>query len=811
MQQIESHIIEKKWQEYWSDHSLYMWDKSKSRDENFSIDTPPPTVSGELHMGHIFSYAQTDFIARFHRMFGKNVFYPIGFDNNGLPTERLVERVKKIRAKDFTREEFAKICNGVIKSFEADFRQLFKKLGISFDWSQEYRTISNESQKLSQMSFIDLLGKKLIQRERAPCFWDIKDQTAISQAEIVDQEISGNLYDIIFETTDGQNITIATSRPEMLSACVAIFYHPEDKRYNNLKNSHALIPLLERHVNIIADCDVDINKGTGLVMCCTFGDMQDITWWKKYRLDAIQCVNKYGKMCNAGFVDGLKVLEARELMIVKLKARSLIVGQSKVQKNVKCSERSGALLEIIIVDQWFIKVLPYKQKLLELNNQCSWNPKFMSERLKDWIKGLNQNWCISRQRYFGVPFPIWYSTRQGEIGKQILPAIEDLPVNPLIDLPRGYSREEVIAEQDVMDTWATSSLTPQLNTLFLSQDLCIDKHKQSKIFPFDLRPQAHEIIRTWAFSTLTKSFFHTGAVPWYNLMISGWCKTKNNLKMSKSKGNTIKPQKLLDQYGADVLRYWASDSKLGADVIFNEQTFKIGKKLINKLWNASKFYLAQIENGSRVSMQDLSRDISENIIKMGVDKWILSSLQQTVLQSTRLLQDYSYYESRRCIEDFFWNDFCDNYLELVKKRIYDTTQEAERNSSLRTLGYVLKTLLRLFAPYFPHVADEINEILFTGDQSVNSRGEWPNIRHYYFSRQDISSGETIKQILEQVRKYKSQHNLSLNSPIRNVSYQGKTLEENILRDMKNACNCSKIILDQSLISNAHGAVKVLIE
>jgi valyl-tRNA synthetase len=760
-------------------------------------------------MGHIFSYTQADFIARFQRMLGKNVFYPIGFDDNGLPTERLVEKVKKVRAKDFTREQFTELCKEVIIGFEEEFRDLFKSLGISFDWQQEYQTISLESQKISQMSFIDLLQKQHIYREFAPCFWDVKDQTAISQAEIVDKEVPGIMYDIVFKNiTNGTNITIATTRPEMLPACIAIFYHPDDERYSQLKDNYANIPLFDREIPIIADVDVEMDKGTGLVMCCTFGDIQDVTWWQRHQLEAKHCVNQYGKMINADFLNDLKISQARELVIEKLQEQNLISGQDEVIKNVKCAERSGAVLEIIITNQWFVKVLPHKEKLLAQNEKCNWRPSFMSERLKTWINGLNQNWCISRQRYFGVPFPVWYSKRKGEEGKIIIADIKELPVNPLIDLPKGYSETEVEPEQDVMDTWATSSLTPQLASLFLSEELHIEKDKHAKIFPFDLRPQAHEIIRTWAFSTLTKSFMHHNDVPWHNLMISGWCKTKDNEKMSKSKGNAVDPQKLLQQHGADVIRYWASDSKLGADVIFNEQTFKIGKKLINKLWNAAKFYADQFDGKADLDINELQKDIQNNIICMELDKWILSSLYETVAQATSLFKEYAYSDARRCIEDFFWNDLCDNYLELVKKRVYKASNQTARNSALQTLGYVFNTVLKLLSPYLPHITEEINAHLFRMSASINSLGSWPDQQQHFNDQDSLRIGRSTKEILAQIRKYKSQHNLPLNAELTAISITGSTLPADALSDLKNASNCQKIDFAPTKTDNAEISLKI---
>ncbi|WP_236870431.1 valine--tRNA ligase [Candidatus Bandiella numerosa] len=786
--------IEAKWQKIWNASNIYKWDSAKSKEEIFSIDTPPPTVSGELHMGHVFSYTQADFIARFQRMSGKSVFYPIGFDDNGLPTERLVEKVKKIRAKDLSREEFIKVCEEVVLETEEKFRNIYKSLGLSFDWEQEYQTISSKSRKLSQMSFIDLYNKKKIIRKFGPSFWDIKDQTAIAQAENVDKEQTGILNDIKFKTVNGEEIVIATTRPEMLPACVAIFYHPNDDRYQHLKNTKAIIPFFNNQVPILLDEDVEQEKGTGLVMCCTFGDIQDIEWWRKHKLNTIECIDLHGKMKNAGFLDGAKITEARELIIEKLKSEQLLLEQTEVVQNVKCAERSGGILEIIPTYQWYIEVLPYKADLHRKNDECNWHPKFMKDRLSSWIDGLNQDWCISRQRYFGVPFPVWYSKRKGEEGKILVANVAKLPVDPYVDLPDGYTRQEVKPETDVMDTWATSAITPQLSSHGISEDFMLDKDRHNKLFPYDLRPQAHEIIRTWAFGTLVKSFFHQDSIPWKNLMISGWCLASDKSKMSKSKGNVVTPEKLIKDQGADVIRYWASSSKLGMDIVYSDQIFKIGKKLVTKLWNAGKFVDFHI-NGSDRRINFLKDDINNKDIFCDLDLWIISSLYKVVENATNSFKNYEYCDARVFVENFFWNDFCDNYLELVKTRVYDEENKnpKEKKSAILTLNYVFNTLLKLFAPYMPHVTEELNSILYgKNNEMVNQINMWPKLDDFYYSADKLNIGTHVLNILELVRKYKSTKELSLRSEINEIYFSGKEIGPSALLDLKNACNSKEM-------------------
>jgi len=786
--------IEAKWQKIWNEHDVYKWDSTKSREEIFSIDTPPPTVSGELHMGHVFSYTQADFIARFQRMIGKSVFYPIGFDDNGLPTERLVEKVKKIRAKDLSRQEFIKVCEEVVLEAEEKFRNTYKSLGLSFDWEQEYQTISSKSRKLSQMSFIDLYNKHKIIRKFGPSFWDVKDQTAIAQAENVDKEQAGILNDIKFKTVSGEEIVIATTRPEMLPACVAIFYHPKDDRYQYLKNTEAIIPFFNNQVPILADEDVDQEKGTGLVMCCTFGDIQDIEWWRKHKLNTVESIDLYGKMKNAGFLDGLKIKEARELVIEKLKLEQLLLNQTEVVQNVKCAERSGGILEIIPTYQWYIEVLPYKGDLHKKNDECNWHPKFMKDRLSSWIDGLNQDWCISRQRYFGVPFPVWYSKRKGEEGKILVANVDKLPVDPYVDLPDGYTRQEVEPETDIMDTWATSAITPQLSSHGISDDFMLDKERHNKLFPYDLRPQAHEIIRTWAFGTLVKSFFHQDSIPWKNLMISGWCLASDKSKMSKSKGNVVTPEKLIKDQGADVIRYWASSSKLGMDIVYSDQIFKIGKKLITKLWNAGKFVDFHIHSLDK-GIDSLKDDISNGDIFCDLDLWIISNLHKVIENSTNSFKNYEYCDARVFMENFFWKDFCDNYLELVKTRVYDEENKhpKEKKSAALTLNYVFNTLLKLFAPYMPHVTEELNSILYgKNNEMVNKINMWPKLENFYYSSKSLNMGSHVLNILELVRKYKSINELSLRAEIDEIHFSGEEIEPLALLDLKNACNCIEI-------------------
>ncbi|MDF3048031.1 MAG: valS [Candidatus Midichloriaceae bacterium] len=804
---------ELKWQAHWLSSDIYNWDVEEAREKSFVIDTPPPTVSGLLHMGHVFSYTQTDFVARFKRMRGFNVFYPIGFDDNGLATERLVEKIKDIKAGQMHREDFRKICEEVVEEAEEEFRGLFREIALSVDWRQEYRTVSGKVSKISQMSFIDLARRGLAERRLAPTFFDIVDRTAIAQAEIEDKEKQGVMNDIIFKTEDGEDIVIATTRPELICACVAVFYHPEDERYQHLAGKNAIAPIFGIKVPIIADHEVAIEKGTGLVMCCTFGDIQDITWWRRHNLLIKQVINTNGRMVDAGAYTDMSIKEARSKIIEDLKAAKLLIKETQITQFVKCAERSGAPLEIIPTQQWYIKIIDQKDALLEKGRACQWNPDYMRVRYENWVNGLNQDWCISRQRYFGVPFPVWYSKRAGEEGKILLAELDQLPCDPTISLPRGYTAEEVVAETDVMDTWATSSLTPQINASGINGEFLVDGERFNKLYPADLRPQAHEIIRTWSFYTIAKSLLHANSIPWKSLMISGWCLASDKTKMSKSKGNVVTPKALIVEKGADAVRYWASNSKLGVDIAYSDDVFKSGNRLITKLWNASKFVSIHLKNISGV-VSTPKQDVGSGIIFEDVDLWVLSRLHQVIEQATELFEKFDYADARGVIEEFFWKDLCDNYLELIKVRIYDEAQEnhKSRQSAIYCLHHVLKTIYHLFAPFMPYVTEELNEVMF-GGPSVHMRGSWPKLESYLLDVDKLKMGEDVAAILELVRKYKSINNLSLKTTLAQVIYEGCNLSDSIANDLKNAANANALIkaaVGEATLASEDGKYKVKI-
>ncbi|WP_375333558.1 valine--tRNA ligase [Candidatus Tisiphia endosymbiont of Xenochironomus xenolabis] len=791
---------ERKWQKFWQEQKIYLWDKNETRENSFVVDTPPPTVSGQLHIGHVYSYTQADFMVRFKRMLGKNIFYPIGFDDNGLPTERLVEKQKQIKATNMAREQFVEICKEVVISEEEKFRSLFNQMALSVDWTLEYQTINPLSRKMSQMSFLDLVNKGEVYRNNQPILWDPVDQTALAQADIEDQEKTSMMNDVIFQTSKGERIIIATTRPELLPACVAVFYNPNDDRYKHLQGQFAITPLFDVKVPILADDLAQIDKGTGLVMCCTFGDVTDITWWRVHNLPIKIIIDKKGIMdlsdelsnsSSYNQINGLKIKDARSKIIEILKEKNLLVKQVEITQTVKCAERSGAPLEILTIPQWFVHTIKHKDVLMQRANEINWHPQNMKIRLENWINGLSWDWCISRQRYFGVPFPVWYSKRVGEVGKAIFPDITQLPVDPTKDLPIGYSREEVEPDYDVMDTWATSAISPQLSSHGISEKFNVDAERHHKLFPADLRPQAHEIIRTWAFYTVLKAQLHENTLPWKNIMISGWCLAFDRSKMSKSKGNIIVPQKLLEQYGADVMRYWTSKSRLGADTVYSEEVMKNGKRLVNKLWNACKFAAIHFDKLDPLDKNVQIPDIESKICHK-FDQWLIVKLVELVDKVESDMHNYEYTDAMESIEKFFWSVFCDNYLEITKTRAYnmDGSDNRGQYSAIITLYYSIKILLKLLAPFLPHITEEIWQILYS-TKSIHSRGNWSQIKKFSFPVEQIQPDRLIK-ILDLVRKAKAEKNLSVKANIKVLEIIGEKLPNDLTIDLKNVTSSHKI-------------------
>jgi len=748
-QRYDPKEAEKKWQEYWADNDLFMFHHNPDK-ETYAVDTPPPTVSGKMHMGHAFSYTQQDIVVRYQRMKGKNVFFPFGTDDNGLPTERLVENKKKILSTKMSREEFIRICNQFIQEEKPGFIQSWKDIGMSADFKRSYSTINKHSQITSQASFIDLFSKGRVYQQESPVSWCTKCQTAIAQAEFESVDKNSHFNDIAF-TSNGKKLIISTTRPEMLPACVALFYNPTDERYQHLHNKHAVVPIFNHEVPILADESVAKDKGTGLMMVCTFGDKEDVEKWHRFNLPLRVVFEKYGKMNElAGEFKGFSIAEARQKILEKLKETGHLLGQKDITHAVNVHERCKTDIEFLKTAQWYIKVLDKKQELLGLGDKIIWYPEHMKVRYNHWVENLNWDWCVSRQRHFGVPIPVWTCSK---CGKHLVPDVEDLPVDPLTQKPKkdcGCGSSEFIGEKDVLDTWATSSVTPQIAGNWAH------KGEYEYIYdnqPYALRPQAHDIIRTWLFYTIVKSYFHFNMIPWKNVMISGHALDPKGKKMSKSLGNVVEPTEMISKYSADALRFWAAGSKLGDDLPFQDKDLLTGQKFVTKLWNASKFSLTHLE------------DFSPSEITETYDRWLLSKLSRLVQEATETFDRYEYSRTKSAVEKFFWQTFCDQYLEIVKDRLYNPAERGvqEKKSAQEALYRSLSGVLKLVAPIMPHITEEIYHLYFASREGYKSihLSSWPIFDESLISERAELAGDIGVDIINAVRKYKSEKQLSL--------------------------------------------------
>jgi valyl-tRNA synthetase len=766
-QHFESRPAEEKWDGVWQERGVYRFDE-RATGESFTIDTPPPTVSGSLHVGHVFSYTQTDVLARHQRMKGKRVLYPMGWDDNGLPTERRVQNYFHVRAepgvpyeaglrleaaadearkappRKVSRRNFIELCLQLTVEDEKVFKNLFQRLGLSVDWSLEYSTISDKSRRLAQASFLDIFAKGQAYSVEAPTMWDVDFRTAVAQAEVEDRPQKGAFHDIRFAVEGGGSFVIATTRPELLPACVGVAAHPDDERYRSLFGKRAVTPIFKAPVPIFPSPLVEKDKGTGILMVCTFGDQTDVLWWREQKLPLRQVVGRTGHLvpvefggdaflsldaaaANAAYatIAGKTVKEAQKLVVALLRDPAhaadgggeapLVAEPKPIEHAVKFYEKGDRPLEFITTRQWFVKILDHKESLLAAGDRISWHPDFMRLRYRNWTENLQLDWCVSRQRYFGVPIPVWYPVKAGgetDFERPIVAGAASLPVDPASDPPPGFTEAQrdqpggFRADPDVFDTWFTSSLSPQIVTGWVD---ALERHQ--RLFPMDLRPQSHEIIRTWAFYTIVKAHLHDGTIPWKNVAISGWVLDPDRKKMSKSKGNVITPVHLLDQYGADAVRYWSLSARLGTDTAFDEKVLKVGRRLVVKLWNAAKFVLQQEGEAGPITRE--------------LDLSFLHRLRGTVDAASRSLDEYDYAGALGTIERFFWSGFTDTYVEMVKARCRAADDPAGRGSALATLRLAVKTFVRLLAPYLPYVTEEVWSWGFGEEGTSVHQAAWP--------------------------------------------------------------------------------------
>ncbi|WP_432561155.1 valine--tRNA ligase [Kineococcus sp. SYSU DK003] len=792
--------LEERWAPHWQEAGTYAFDRTAQRADVYSIDTPPPTVSGSLHVGHVFSYTHTDVVARFQRMRGKSVFYPMGWDDNGLPTERRVQNYYGVRCdptlpydpsfappekapkndRDFvqiSRRNFVELCDRLTAEDEQVFESLWRRLGLSVDWSHTYSTISATSRATAQRAFLRNLARGEAYTAEAPTLWDTTFRTAVAQAELEDKDTEGAYHRIGFApTAGGEPVFIETTRPVLLPACVALVAHPDDERYQPLFGQTVRTPLFGVEVPVVAHKLADPEKGSGIAMICTFGDTTDITWWRELQLPNRAVIGRDGRLLRetpewltgegADFyatIAGTTVFSAQKAVVEALQASGDMVGEpKKITHPVKFYEKGDRPLEIVSTRQWYLRNggrdTDLRSALLARGGELAWHPEHMKHRYDHWVSGLNGDWLISRQRFFGVPFPVWYPLdADGEpvYDSPIVPDESALPVDPAAEAAPGFTEDQrgvpggFAADPDVMDTWATSSLTPLLVSGWER-----DEDLFSRVYPMDLRPQGQDIIRTWLFSTVVRSHLEFDGLPWARTALSGWILDPDRKKMSKSKGNVVTPLALLEEFGSDAVRYWAASSRLGTDATFDTGQMKIGRRLAMKLLNASKFVL-----GLGVARGDAADPAK---VTEPIDASVLAGLSVVVRQATEAFERYDHATALDVTEKFFWN-FCDDWVELVKDRAYGSRGTAAAESAQATAAIALRTLLRLFAPFLPYAAEEVWS--WWQDGSVHT-APWPVAAD--LGTVDPEAADVLAaagQALSALRKVKSEAKVSQKTPL----------------------------------------------
>jgi len=749
----------------WDESGIYRYDPD-APGEVFSVDTPPPYVSAaHLHVGHAMSYSQAEFVIRYQRMNGRNIFYPMGFDDNGLPTERFVEKKYKINKRKTTRAEFRALCLEETAKGSAHYAELWKALGLSVDWRTKYSTIDDHCRTTSQKSFLDLYKKDRIYRSDEPVLWDTHFETALAQADLDTLERKGKLHDVAFKSPEGANLIISTTRPELIPACVALYCHPTDERYQHLIGKKAIVPIFGYEVPILTDPDVKIDFGTGLMMVCTFGDGEDVKKWKRDKLDLRLVITQNGRMNElAGDFEGLELHVAQKRIIAAIDEAGQYFGFKMVDQAVSVSDRSQVPVEFHMTPQWFIKVLDNKDQWLKRSAEIQWHPAWMKTRLDHWIDGLKYDWNISRQRFYGVPFPLWFCDGCGEV---ILAEEASLPVDPLEDAPPveacpACGSAEISGEPDVMDTWMTSSLTPLVNANWAGTE---GRLGHMELAPMTVRVQAFEIIRTWLFYTLVKSDQHLDALPWRDVMISGWGLNEQGKKISKrdlekftdKEGfNRYEPYAVIRKYGADALRYWAAGSQLGNDTRYNERDIKAGRKLVIKLWNAARFVLMQLDGFDPAAERPAFED------RTPADRWLLSELNSVLPTVKDGFDSYNYAVAREATDKFFWGTFTDNYLEMVKDRFWNPERydESQRESARATLWESLRTVIALYAPFLPFVTEELYQRIFRDHEDSVSLHvtSWP--QHDPSRDGDVPEMKIVLAMLRAVRGLRTENRIS---------------------------------------------------
>ena len=822
------------WRKRWSELGVEKRDLNAPREKSFVIDSPPPTVSGSLHIGHIFSYTHQDLLARYKRMSGMNVAYPMGWDDNGLPTERRVQNYFSVRAernipyienldveakraelglkKDrqlvINRQNFIELCRVVTQMDEIVFKHMFDRMGYSIDWTDEYATIDDKSRRIAQRSFLDLYQKNHVYQLESPTMWDVDFQTAVAQAEVEDREKGGAYHDIKFgvfeENAPVKSFVISTTRPELLAACVGITAHPDDERFKGLFGKHAVTPGFFVKVPIFPSTEADPEKGTGILMVCTFGDQTDVAWWREEGLELRQILGQNGRILDHQFggdggwastnpekanenyqtIVGKRIPSAKSLVVELMRdpANSATGNEAPLQDEpkqilhpVRYYEKGDSPLEYLTTRQWFVRMLDKTDQMIEMGRKINWHPEFMRKRFENWTENLNVDWCISRQRYFGVPIPVWYpldDQSEPQYDQAIIATPDMLPVDPESVAAPGYDESQrgvaggFAGEPDIFDTWFTSSLSPQTVARWGDED-----DQMNTLFPMDVRPQGHDIIRTWAFYTIAKAMLHQESVPWYNINLSGWVLDPDRKKMSKSKGNVVTPVDTLDRFGADAVRYWSASFKLGTDASHDEAIFKIGGKLVTKLYNAGKFVLSQTADDGRI--------VNE------LDLAFIAELKEVVRTAGEAFERFEFSVSLQETEKFFWGAFTDNYIELLKRRSRSEDDPAGRASAVATLRLGLNVVLRLFAPIVPTITDEVWSWVFaeeTGHMSIH-KAAWPTVEELDSipAPQVSGSFQAACDAISAIRKAKSESGVSLNRELLSLVLEADEVGRSDLR------------------------------
>ncbi len=836
--------LEAKWSSVWEEKGTYRFDRTRPRSEVFSIDTPPPTVSGSLHVGHVFSYTQTDIIARYQRMRGKAVFYPIGWDDNGLATERRVQNFYGVRcdpavpydahfrppdpvpveAVPISRPNFIELCYALTAEDEKAFESVHRRLALSYDWRHHYTTIDDSSRKVSQVVFLRNLARGEAYRHEAPTLWDVDFRTAVAQAELEDRERPGAYHRIRFRQVGTDEVVeIETTRPELIPACVALVAHPDDERFRALFGTDVLTPLFGVRVPVVAHHLAEPDKGTGIAMICTFGDLTDVTWWRELSLPTRTVLERDGRLGEAPFgepgwesedperarrlyeeLKGRTVARAQRRIVEQLRESGDLVGEPKpITHPVKFYERGERPLEIVSSRQWYLRTMPIRQQLLERGRELEWFPAFMQVRYENWVEGLTGDWALSRQRFFGVPFPVWYPVDDdGEPVEDhlITPEESRLPIDPSTDVPDGYSESDrnkpggFMADPDVMDTWATSSLSPHIAARYLD-----DPDLFGRVFPMDMRPQAHDIIRTWLFDTVVRADLENHSLPWRRAAISGWILDPERKKMSKSKGNVVVPTEPIDRHGTDGVRYWAASARLGVDSSYDEQQMKVGRRLAIKLLNVSRFVLLQIDDVGLEPPAELRP----------ADASMLATLDEVAREATESFERLDYARALEQTEAFFWR-FCDDYVELVKSRAYGPAGDPGTASAKWSLLTALRTLLALFAPILPYATEEAWSWFNEGSIHTSS---WPEPPARGQAATDGALLTALSEALAGIRKAKSEAHVSMRTPVTRCSIRGRRDVVALLETARGDLVDAGVItaLELTAVNDESGALEVIVE